>query len=106
MLYARYQSRFLVWFASVSLLIAFWRDDSAIYWWCALIRNSSRYSIYLRVNNFWVSIALYTAIGGFRASVLNDALQGLVMLLGTVILLVAIIYHAGGLPAAIEKCIP
>ena len=44
---------------------------------------------------FGISIALYTAIGGFRASVLNDALQGLVMLLGTFILLFAIIYKAG-----------
>lgn len=40
---------------------------------------------------FGISIVLYTAFGGFLASVLNDAMQGLVMLLGTVLLLGAVI---------------
>ncbi|MGX8931685.1 sodium:solute symporter family transporter, partial [Proteus mirabilis] len=52
---------------------------------------------------FGISIALNTAIGGFRASVLNVALQGLVMLLGSFILLFAIINKAGGLDIAIQK---
>jgi sodium/pantothenate symporter len=43
---------------------------------------------------FGVSIALYTAFGGFRASVLNDTLQGMVMLIGTIVLLVGIV-HGG-----------
>lgn len=52
---------------------------------------------------FGISIALYTAFGGFRASVLNDAFQGLVMLLGTTILLVAVVHAAGGMGPAVEK---
>lgn len=104
MLYARYQSRFLVWFASVSLLIAFFGAMTVQFIGGARLLETAAgipYTYGLMI--FGVSIALYTAIGGFRASVLNDALQGLVMLLGTVILLVAIIHHAGGLPAAVEK---
>lgn len=45
---------------------------------------------------FGVSIALYTAYGGFRASVLNDTMQGMVMLIGTIVLLVGVIHAAGG----------
>ncbi|VTR55957.1 Pantothenate permease [Serratia fonticola] len=52
---------------------------------------------------FGISIALYTAFGGFRASVLNDAMQGLVMLIGTILLLVAVIHAAGGLHSAVDK---
>ncbi len=52
---------------------------------------------------FGVTIALYTTFGGFRASVLNDAMQGIVMLIGTVILLVGVIYAAGGLHSAVDK---
>ncbi|MGX2008931.1 sodium:solute symporter family transporter, partial [Enterobacter asburiae] len=51
---------------------------------------------------FGISIALYTAFGGFRASVLNDAMQGLVMLIGTIVLLVGIVHAAGGLNMAVQ----
>lgn len=104
MLYARYQSRFLVGFASISLLVAFFGAMTVQFIGGARLLETAAgipYTYGLMI--FGISIALYTAIGGFRASVLNDALQGLVMLLGTVILLVAIIYHAGGLGAAVEK---
>lgn len=51
---------------------------------------------------FGVSIALYTAYGGFRASVLNDTMQGMVMLIGTIVLLVGVIHAAGGVGHAVE----
>jgi sodium/pantothenate symporter len=51
---------------------------------------------------FGITIALYTAFGGFRASVLNDTMQGMVMLIGTLVLLVGVIYAAGGLHNAVE----
>jgi sodium/pantothenate symporter len=52
---------------------------------------------------FGISIALYTAFGGFRASVLNDAMQGMVMLVGTILLLIGIVHAAGGLHSAVDK---
>ncbi|MBD2783861.1 sodium/pantothenate symporter [Xenorhabdus sp. DI] len=102
MLYARYQSRFLVWFASISLLVAFVGAMTVQFIGGARLLETAAgipYDTGLLI--FGVSIALYTAFGGFRASVLNDALQGLVMLLGTVLLLAGIIYKAGGISAAV-----
>ncbi|WP_045959849.1 sodium/pantothenate symporter [Xenorhabdus poinarii] len=102
MLYARYQSRFLVWFASISLLVAFIGAMTVQFIGGARLLETAAgipYDTGLLI--FGISIALYTAFGGFRASVLNDALQGLVMLLGTALLLTGIIYKAGGLSAAI-----
>lgn len=104
MLYARYQSRFLVWFASLSLLVAFVGAMTVQFIGGArLLETAAGIPYEFGLLIFGISIALYTAIGGFRASVLNDALQGLVMLLGTFILLFAIIYKAGGLDIAIQK---
>ena len=45
---------------------------------------------------------MYTAFGGFRASVLNDTMQGLVMLIGTVVLLIGVVHAAGGLSNAVQ----
>ena len=104
MLYARYKSRFLVWFASLSLLVAFVGAMTVQFIGGArLLETAAGIPYEFGLLIFGISIALYTAIGGFRASVLNDALQGLVMLLGTFILLFAIIYKAGGLDVAIQK---
>ena len=104
MLYARYQSRLLVWLASFSLLVAFLGAMTVQFIGGARLLETAAgipYDTGLLI--FGISIALYTAFGGFRASVLNDAMQGLVMLLGTVLLLVAVVHAAGGLPAAVGK---
>ncbi|MBW7981795.1 sodium/pantothenate symporter [Enterobacillus tribolii] len=104
MLYARYQSRLLVWLASLSLLVAFVGAMTVQFIGGARLLESAAgipYDTGLLI--FGISIALYTSFGGFRASVLNDAMQGLVMLLGTVLLLVAVVHAAGGLHAAVDK---
>lgn len=103
MLYARYQSRLLVWLASFSLLVAFLGAMTVQFIGGARLLETAAgipYDTGLLI--FGVSIALYTAFGGFRASVLNDAMQGLVMLLGTVLLLLGVIHAAGGLHAAVN----
>lgn len=46
---------------------------------------------------FGVAVLVYVVIGGFRAVALTDAVQGTVMLVGTVLLLVATIIAGGGL---------
>ncbi|CNI44982.1 sodium/pantothenate symporter [Yersinia pekkanenii] len=103
MLYARYQSRLLVWLASISLLVAFVGAMTVQFIGGARLLETAAgipYDTGLLI--FGISIALYTSFGGFRASVLNDALQGMVMLVGTILLLVAVIHAAGGLHKAIE----
>ncbi|MBZ2396365.1 sodium/pantothenate symporter [Erwinia amylovora] len=103
MLYARYRSTLLVWLASLSLLIAFVGAMTVQFVGGARLLETAAgipYDSGLLI--FGSTIALYTAFGGFRASVLNDTMQGLVMLAGTVLLLVAVIHAAGGLHNAVH----
>jgi len=46
---------------------------------------------------FTVSVLVYVVIGGFRAVAITDTVQGIVMLFGTLILLIAVIIAGGGL---------
>jgi sodium/pantothenate symporter len=104
MLYARYRSPLLVWFASLSLLIAFIGAMTVQFVGGARLLETAAgipYDSGLLI--FGGTIALYTAFGGFRASVLNDAMQGVVMLAGTFLLLFAVIHAAGGMHSAVDK---
>ncbi len=103
MLYARYRSPLLVWLASISLLVAFIGAMTVQFIGGARLLETAAgipYDTGLLI--FGISIALYTAFGGFRASVLNDAMQGMVMLAGTFLLLFAVIHAAGGMHNAVE----
>ncbi len=103
MLFARYQSRLLVWLASLSLLVAFIGAMTVQFIGGArLLETAAGIPYETGLLIFGISIALYTAFGGFRASVLNDAMQGLVMLIGTIVLLVGIVHAAGGLSMAVQ----
>ncbi|WP_312837055.1 sodium/pantothenate symporter [Pantoea sp.] len=104
MLYARYRSPLLIWLASLSLLVAFIGAMTVQFIGGARLLETAAgipYDTGLLI--FGGTIALYTAFGGFRASVLNDAMQGLVMLIGTFLLLFAVIHAAGGLETAVTK---
>jgi sodium/pantothenate symporter len=103
MLYARYRSPLLVWLASISLLVAFIGAMTVQFIGGARLLETAAgipYDTGLLI--FGGSIALYTAFGGFRASVLNDAMQGVVMLAGTFLLLFAVIHAAGGMHNAVS----
>lgn len=103
MLYARYKSRLLVWLASLSLLVAFIGAMTVQFIGGArLLETAAGVPYEAGLLIFGTSIALYTTFGGFRASVLNDAMQGLVMLIGTLLLLAGVIHAAGGLGNAIN----
>lgn len=104
MLYGRYGSTLLIWLSSISLLVAFIGAMTVQFIGGARLLETAAgipYDTGLLI--FGGTIALYTAFGGFRASVLNDAMQGLVMLVGTFLLLFAIIHQAGGLETAVTK---
>lgn len=106
MLFARYQSRLLVWLASLSLLVAFVGAMTVQFIGGARLLETAAgipYDTGLLI--FGVSIALYTAYGGFRASVLNDTMQGMVMLIGTIVLLVGVIHAAGGWPCGRDAAV-
>ncbi|MCK8158064.1 sodium/panthothenate symporter, partial [Erwinia amylovora] len=92
------RSTLLVWLASLSLLISFVVAMTVQFVGGARLLETAAgipYDSGLLI--FGSTIALYTAFGGVRASVLNDTMQGLVMLAGTVLMLVAVIHAAGGL---------
>lgn len=98
MLYAHYKSRLIVWFASVAIIIAFIGAMTVQFIGGARLLESSvglPYGYGLII--FGVGTVIYTAFGGFRAGILNDAFQGLIMLIGAIILLVAVIYAGGGI---------
>lgn len=105
-LYACYQSRLLVWLASLSLLMPLIGAMTRQFIGGAhLLEIAAGIPYDAGLLIFGFSTILYSAFGGFRASVLNDALQGLVMLIGTILLLIALVYAAGGLTQAVEKLI-
>lgn len=54
---------------------------------------------------FAASVLVYVTIGGFRAVALTDAVQGAVMLLGTLILLIAVIVAGGGIPNIVNDLV-
>ncbi|MFC4354159.1 sodium/pantothenate symporter [Chryseomicrobium palamuruense] len=54
---------------------------------------------------FAVSVLVYVIIGGFRAVALTDAVQGIVMIIGTLILLIAVIIAGGGIPSIMQDLI-
>lgn len=104
MLYAHYKSKIIVWFASIALVIAFVGAMTVQFVGGARLLESSvgiPYDIGLLI--FGVGTVIYTAFGGFRASILNDAFQGLVMIIGAILLLTAIIYTGGGISAIIHR---
>jgi sodium/pantothenate symporter len=104
LLIARYRSKALVFLASFCLLIAFMAAMTVQFIGAArLLETAIGLDYRTGLIIFGVSTALYTSFGGFRASILNDALQGIVMMIGAILLLVAVIYAAGGIPAAISR---
>lgn len=77
MLFARHQSRLLVWLASLSLLVAFVGAMTVQFiGGVRLLETAAGIPYETGLLIFGISIALYTAFGGFRASVLNDTMCG------------------------------
>ncbi|MDS9472243.1 sodium/pantothenate symporter [Sporosarcina pasteurii] len=51
---------------------------------------------------FAVSVLVYVVIGGFRAVAVTDAVQGAIMVIGTLVLLIGVIIAGGGVPAIMQ----
>lgn len=99
----RYQSKPLILLTSLGLLLAFFVMMVVQFIGGAILLETVlgvNYRLALLI--FAVTVSLYTFIGGFRAVVLTDTLQGMVMIVGTIILLVAVIYTAGGVESAVS----
>lgn len=100
----RYRSRFLVIFASGSLVLFFIAAMVAQFIGGArLFEGITGLSYNTGLCIFATTVILYTAIGGFRAVTLTDTVQGIVMLIGTVALLFGILHAGGGMAATVSK---
>lgn len=55
---------------------------------------------YIGLTIFTLTVVVYTVVGGFLASVWTDLFQSILMAIGTVILVVLALQHAGGLESA------
>ncbi|MBA4536723.1 sodium/panthothenate symporter [Bacillus aquiflavi] len=94
----RYQSTAVVLFSAVSMII-FLFSAMAAQWvgGARLIESLTGLSYTAALFIFALSVLVYVIIGGFRAVALTDAVQGIVMFGGTLILLVATIIAGGGI---------
>ena len=50
-----------------------------------------------------VLTAVYVILGGYKATAINDFIQGVIMLLGITTVIAVVLNHQGGLVAAVEK---
>ncbi|MDO4697606.1 MAG: sodium/pantothenate symporter [Pasteurellaceae bacterium] len=104
MLLARYKSPTVVWLSSLALLLSFFGMMIVQFIGAGRLLETTlgiSYSTSLVI--FAITVGVYTFIGGFRAVVLTDTIQGLVMMVGTLLLLGGVIYAAGGVEPIMDK---
>jgi sodium/pantothenate symporter len=94
---ARYNSDYVVIAASIALLVFFMASMLAQFIGGArLFESITGYSYRTGLIIFGITVIIYTTIGGFRAVVLTDTIQGIMMLLASVALLFAVTSAGGG----------
>lgn len=94
----RYKSHAVVIISAISIII-FLFSAMAAQWvgGARLIESLTGLSYTTALFIFAVSVLVYVIIGGFRAVALTDAVQGVIMFVGTLVLLVATIIAGGGI---------
>lgn len=100
---ARYRSRAVATLCAIFLLVFFVAAMLAQFIGGArLFQSVTGHSYHVGLALFGLLVVLYTSIGGFRAVVLTDALQGVVMLVAAALVLVAVVSHIGGVEKAMH----
>ena len=95
----RYNSTVVVLLAAASMIIFLFSAMTAQ--WVGggrLIESLTGMNYTTALFIFAVSVLVYVIIGGFRAVAVTDAVQGGVMVIGTLVLLIAVIIAGGGIP--------
>lgn len=97
-LYHRYHSTTITLLASCALLVSFFIMMAVQFIGLGrLLETSLNMNYHTAVVIMAIVVGAYTFIGGFRAVVLTDTIQGVIMLAGTFLLLGATIYAGGGI---------
>lgn len=94
----RYQSNWVTIIAAISIIVFLF--SSMIAQWVGgarLMESILGVSYTTALFIFAISVLIYVIIGGFRAVAITDTIQGIVMLGGTIILLIATIVAGGGM---------
>lgn len=100
----RYKSKSVVILSAFSILLFLFSAMSAQ--WIGggrLIQSLTGLPYFASLMIFSVSIVVYVVIGGFRSIALTDAIQGVIMLVGTLILLAGVIHAGGGVSNIISS---
>ena len=94
----RYQSKWVVILSALSIII-FLFSAMAAQWvgGARLIESLTGLSYTTALFIFAVSVLVYVIIGGFRAVAITDTVQGVVMFVGTLIILIGTIVAGGGM---------
>ncbi|GEK35591.1 sodium/pantothenate symporter [Kurthia sibirica] len=103
---SRYDSNSVVIISAVSIIIFLFA--SMVAQWVGgarLIESLTGMSYTTALFIFAAVVLIYVIIGGFRAVALTDALQGSIMVIGTIILLVGVVIAGGGIDAIMGKLV-
>ncbi|QFT88654.1 Sodium/pantothenate symporter [Bacillus sp. THAF10] len=102
----RYKSKWVV-LLSASSIIIFLFSAMAAQWvgGARLIESVTGLSYTAALFVFALSVLVYVIIGGFRAVAITDGMQGIVMVVGTVIILAGTIIAGGGVPAIMTELV-
>ena len=101
---ARYNSDLVVILASVAILVFFMASMLAQFIGGArLFESVTGYSYQTGLLIFGLTVIIYTTVGGFRAVVLTDTIQGVMMLVASVAILYTVITAGGGVESIMQK---
>ncbi len=101
---ARYESPAVVILSSIALVLFFIAMMIGQFIGGAvLFQTVTGYSYIVGLVLFAFIVVVYTTIGGFKAVVITDTIQGLVMVAGTVLILYSILHAGGGVEAITAK---
>ncbi|MDR2893776.1 MAG: sodium/pantothenate symporter [Deltaproteobacteria bacterium] len=103
-LYARYRSDAVVIVCSVAMLVFFLASMLAQFIGGGRVFQAvTGYPYEVGLIIFGLSVVAYTSVGGFRAVVLTDAVQGLVMVAAVVVILLAVLDAGGGMTQSMQR---
>lgn len=100
----RYESNTVIFISAIAIIVFLFASMTAQWVGGArLIQSLTGLDYTAALLIFAATVLIYVIIGGFRAVALTDALQGSVMIIGTVILLIGTIIAGGGIENIMEQ---
>ncbi len=102
----RYESNVVIFVSALAIIVFLFASMTAQWVGGArLIQSLTGLDYTVALLIFAVTVLIYVIIGGFRAVALTDALQGSVMIIGTIILLIGTIIAGGGIDNIMQQLV-